>query len=228
MRKKDTNKKVAVIGLGGFGGSLVKALSEKKEVEIIAIDIDPARVVEVKDYAARSITMNATVKENLESVGVTDVDYAIVSTGQGLESSIIIVHCLKELGVPNIIAKAINLEHEKILHLVGATEVVFPERDSAEKLGNRIHTPNLIDYIPLQSGYVIQEIKPSDYFVGKTLREIDLRKNFNVTVLAIKSVSPHKNTMNPSADAMVRENDVLIVFGSVKDIESLDETMNQS
>jgi trk system potassium uptake protein TrkA len=228
MKKKYATKKVAVIGLGGFGGSLVKTLSEKKDVEIIAIDIDPGHVAEVKDWATRSITMNATVKENLVSVGVADVDYAIVSSGPDLESSIITVHSLKELGVPHIIAKALNLEHEKILHLVGATEVVFPERDSAEKVGNRIHIPNLIDYIPLQSGYVIQEIKPPDYFVGKTLSEIDLRKKFKVTVLAIKSVSPRVNTINPSADARINENDVLIVFGAVNDIANLDETMNHS
>ncbi len=226
MRKKNANKKVAVIGLGGFGGSLVKTLSQKKEVEIIAIDIDQGRLAEIKDLATRSITMNAAVKENLVSAGVADVDYAVVSTGPGLISSIITVHSLKELGVPHIIAKAINIEHEKILRLVGATEVVFPERESAEKVGNRIHIPNLIDYIPLQAGYMIQEIKTSDFFVGKTLGEIDLRKKFKVTVLAIKSVSTNMNTINPSADARISGNDVLIVFGEVKDIEALDETLS--
>ncbi|MDQ1354442.1 MAG: trk/ktr system potassium uptake protein [Acidobacteriota bacterium] len=228
MRKINSTKKVAVIGLGGFGENLVKFLSEKKNIEIIAIDIDPVLVNRIKDFASRSISMDATVKENLAAAGIAEVDYAVVSSGPGLESSIITVHALKELGVPHIIAKALNSEHEKILHLVGAAGVVFPERDSAEKVGNQIHIPNLIDYIPLPSGYVIQEIKPSDSFVGKTLREIDLRKKFNVTVLAIKSVSPHKNTINPSAEAKVRENDVLIVFGEVNDIETLDETMNHS
>ncbi len=111
---------------------------------------------------------------------------------------------------------------------LGVTNVVFPERDSAEKVGNQIHIPNLIDYIPLPSGYVIQEIKPAAAFVGKTLAEIDLRKNFKVTVLTIKSVSPKLNTLNPSANVRISVNDVLIVFGEVNDIENLDETMNHS
>lgn len=228
MRKINSTKKVAVIGLGGFGENLVKTLSEKKDIEIIAIDIDPILVNRIKDFASRSIAMDATVKENLAAAGIEDVDYAVVSSGPGLESSIITVHSLKELGVPHIIAKALNSEHEKILHLVGATGVVFPERDSAEKVGNQIHIPNLIDYIPLPSGYVIQEIKPPAAFIGKTLAEIDLRKNFKVTVLAIKSVSPKLNTLNPSANTRISGNDVLIVFGEVGDIETLDETMNHS
>jgi trk system potassium uptake protein TrkA len=226
--KKNTNKKVAVIGLGGFGGNLVRYLSSMKDVEILAIDINPVNVAEIKDLAAKALTTNAAIRENLESIGIADVEYAVVSSGPGLETSIMTVHVLKELGVPHIIAKALNADHEKILHLVGATEVVFPERDSAEKVANRIQTPNLIDYIPLQSGFVIQEIKIPGDFSGKTLGEIELRKKFKVTVLAIKPVSQNENIINPSANARLKENDILVLFGESKDIAYLDEAMNHS
>jgi trk system potassium uptake protein len=228
MKKGNSYKKVAVIGLGSFGRNLVRVLSKKKDIETIAIDIDPVHVNRSKDIASKAISMDATVKENLLSAGVSDVDYVVISSGPTLESSILTVHIAKELGIPHIIAKAISIEHEKILRLVGATQIVFPERDSAEKIGNQIHIPNLIDYIPLQSGYVIQEIIPPPSFVGKTLKEIDLRKKFKVTVLAIKSLAPGDDIINPPAEVVIGGKDILIVFGEDKDIETLHQKMNHN
>ena len=213
--------KVAVIGLGSFGGHLVRALAKKKEVEILAIDIDEAKVKEIKDLVTQPVTMDASNKENLVSVGITDMDFVVVSSGPSLEPSIMTVHILKELGVMRIIAKALTEDHEKILRLVGATDIIYPERDVARKLGNQIDSPNLIDYLPLQSGFVIQEIAPPDAFIGKTLIEIGLRKKYRVTVLAIKSIIPDKTTVNPGGDEVIKESDILIVFGEDKDIENL-------
>ncbi len=214
-------KKVAVIGLGSFGINLVKTLAQKKNVEIIAIDSNEGKVNEVKDLATQPITMDATVKENLVAIGIENVDYAVVSSGPTLEPSILTVHILREIGAKKIIAKALSEDHETILRLVGATEVVFPEKDEATKLGNQINSPNLIDYIPLQSGFVIQEIAPPDAFTGKTLLEIGLRKKYKITVLAIKSIIPDITTINPDADMVIKESDILIVFGENDDIENL-------
>lgn len=214
-------KKVAVIGLGSFGINLVRTLAKKKDIEIIAIDSHQTKVNEIKDIVTQPVTMDATNKENLASVGIDDVDFVVVSSGPSLEPSIITVHILKEMGIPQIIAKALSEDHEKILRLVGATEVIFPEKDEAQKLGNQIVAPNLIDYIPLQSDFVIQEIATPNAFVGKTLVEIGLRRKYKVTVLAIKSIIPDITTINPGGDIVLKDSDILIVFGKNKDIEKL-------
>lgn len=214
-------KKVAVIGLGSFGGSLVKTLSKKKGIEIIAIDSDEGKVNDIKDFATKPVTMDATVKDNLVSVGVKNVDYVVVSPGPAMEPSILTVHMLKEIGAGKIIAKALSKEHEKILRLVGAAEVVYPERDVAQKLANQIDAPNLIDYLPLQSGFMIQEIAAPDDFLGKTMIEIGLRKKYKVTVLAIKSIISDRTIINPGGEEVIKESDILIVFGENEDIETL-------
>lgn len=218
-------KKFAVIGLSSFGINVAKTLA-KRDAEIIAIDKDENKVNEVKDIVSQAITMDATSKENLLSVGITDVDYVVVSTGPTLEPSILIVHLLRELGVERIIAKALSEDHEKILNLVGATEVSFPEKDAAIKIGNRLILSNLLDYLPLESGFVLQEIAPPDSFIGKSLAEIHLRKKYNVTVIAIKSIIPEKTILNPGGEFVVKESDILVVFGSSEDLEKLQEKIN--
>ena len=218
-------KKFAVIGLGSFGSNLVKTLA-KKNVEIIAIDIDETKVNEIKDVATQPVAMDATNKENLTSIGITDVDCVVVSTGPSLEPSIMIVYILKELGVKKIIAKALSEEHEKILLLVGANEVYYPERDIAKKIGTQLSFNNLLDYLPIESGFIIQEIAPPDSFIGKSLGEINLRKKYNITVIAIKSIIPESSTMNPGADFLIKESDIMIVFGSDVDIEKLHKKLS--
>ena len=218
-------KKFAVIGLGSFGSNLVKTLA-KKNVEIIAVDIDEIKVNEIKDVATQPITMDATSKENLTSIGITDVDCVIVSAGPSLEPSILIVYILKELGVKKIIAKALTEDHEKILLLVGANEVYYQERDIAKKIGTQLSFSNLLDYLPIESGFVIQEIAPPDSFIGKSLGEINLRKKYNVTVIAIKSIIPESTIMNPGADFLIKESDIMLVFGSDVDIEKLHKKLN--
>lgn len=213
--------KVAVIGLGSFGIHLIKTLAKKKDVEIIAIDINESKVNEIKDIVTQPVTMDATIKENLISVGIKEVDHAVVSSGPALEPSILTVHILKELGVPHIIAKALTEDHEKILRMVGAADIVYPEQDMAQKVGNQIDSPNLIDYLPLQMDFVIQEIAPPDMFIGKTLSQIGLRKKYKVTVLAIKSIIPDVTTINPDGQMVIKESDILIVFGENKDVEKL-------
>jgi trk system potassium uptake protein TrkA len=218
-------KKVAIIGLGSFGTSLAKTL-EKKKIQTIAIDTDQDKVNNVKNISTQPIMMDATKRENLLTVGIREVDLVVVSTGPELEPSIIIVHLLKELGVKDIFAKALTEDHEKILYLIGATEVSFPERDIAIKIGNKLSSNILLDYLPLDSNFVIQEIAAPDKFVGKTLAQINIRQKYNVTVIAIRSLIPEKTHINPGADFVVKESDILIIFGSDNEMEHFHSKLN--
>lgn len=219
-------KRFAVIGLSSFGIDLVKTLA-KQNVEVVAIDIDEYKVNQVKDIANQAITMDATNKENLVSIGIVDFDCVIVSTGPGLEPSIMTVHLLKEMGIKKIIAKALSEDHEKILFLVGAHEVTFPERDIARKIGIRLTFRNLLDFLPIEAGYVIEEIAPMDSFIGKTLADLDLRKKFNIMVIGIKSLIPETTILNPGGNFLIKESDILLVFGSEEDITKFHKKINK-
>ena len=198
------------------------------------------RVNEIKDLVTQPVTMNATNRDNLNSLGLKDVDCVVVSCGPDLEASILIVHLLSEIGVARIIAKALTEDHERILTLIGANEVLFPERDVAIKLANQLVSPNLMDYIPLESGFVIEELAPPDIFIGKTLEQIAIRTKFNINVIGIKQIIPDRTTvengsvsdsgltLNPGGDFLIKESDILIVLGTIKDIEKLHDKLNNT
>ncbi len=211
-------KKIALIGLSSFGISVLKTLSEEG-IESIAIDIDEKKISDIKEFVTLPLVMDATKKGNLQSVEIDKVDTVIVSTGPTLESSILIVNILKEMGVKNIIAKALSEDHERILKLVGATEISYPERDAGIKTAKMLSFTNLIDYLPFDSGYSIQEIASPEVFYGKSLSELEIRKKFNITIIAIRSIIPERMIPNPGADFIIKESDILFVFGSDKDIE---------
>jgi trk system potassium uptake protein TrkA len=211
-------KKIAIIGLSSFGISALITLS-KQNIEIIAIDIDDKKVDEIKDLVTLPLVMDATKKENLKSIDIDKSDVVIVSTGPSLESSILIVKLLKDLGVKKIIAKALSEDHEKILEMIGADEISYPERDAGVKIAKRVTFSNIMDYLTFESGFVIQEIASPDIFYGKSLIELDVRNKYNITIIAIRSIIPDMIIPNPSADFIIKESDILIIFGSEGDIE---------
>ena len=226
IRNHDTfinMKKIAVIGLSSFGLGVVKTLADK-DVEVIAVDKEGEKTNKVKTSVAQAVTMDATIRENLVSLGIDEMDHVVISTGPHLEPSIIAVLLLKELGARHIVAKALSADHEKILRKVGADEVAFPERDAGEKVAHRFLFDNLLDYLPLESGAVIEEIATPEKLVGKSLEETRLRKKHNVTVIAVKSIIPDKTTINPDGGFVLKESDILIVFGSEKEIGTLHKT----
>jgi trk system potassium uptake protein TrkA len=212
--------KFAVIGLGSFGSNIAKTLYEKKH-EVLAIDRDKEKIEEVKTFVSHAVNMDAAIKENLKALDAQDMDVVVVSLGPEMEASILTVLYLHEIGAKRIVAKALTEDHAKILDAVGATEVIYPEKDMAIKTALRLSNPNVLEYLPLISGVDIQEIAPPDKFIGKNLRELDLRNKYGVQVIAIKELIPEKTTFIPDADFVIKDSDILVLMGEPKQLDKI-------
>ncbi|RMD98314.1 MAG: TrkA family potassium uptake protein [Calditrichaeota bacterium] len=213
-------RKFAVIGLSSFGHYLCKYLSAQKYY-VMAIDIDEGRVEQVKDWVDKAVIADATDKQTLEDLGITELDVVIVSMGDRIDSSVLTTLHLHELGVEEIVAKAVSEDHGKVLNAVGATMVVFPERDMAERLANILEQSSIFDYVNIGSGYGIIEIAPPNSFCGKTLRELALREKYHVQVIMIKEVVPENIIPVPNPDHVIKESDILVIMGKDEDINRI-------
>lgn len=212
--------KIAIIGLGSFGIEMAKTLAEDGH-EVTAIDIDRARIDQAKDDVPFAVVMNGADKEALKSLGVEDMDLVVVSVGPAMEPSILTVHYLNELGARRIVAKALSEDHAQILEAVGATEVVYPERDMAVKTARRLAYPNVLEYVQVSAGVHIQELSAPASFIGKSLRELDLINRFGIQVLAVREIVPERLTYIPKADFVVKDSDILIVMGEESKLKKL-------
>lgn len=215
-------KQFAIIGLGNFGYYLAIHLY-KKGHEVLAMDKNQNRVQDIKDQVSHAVIADATDRKTLESFGVREMDAAVVCIGSVLSDSILATLNLVDMGVDRIFAKAISESHGRILKKVGATEVFFPEKDMAISLGERLHNPNMLDYLPFLEGHSIIELAPPREFIGKALRELDLINQYGVQVVAIKEVLTDHVDFIPTAHFVVKDSDILIILGPNKALEKLRE-----
>lgn len=213
-------KNFAVIGLGNFGHFTARFLAGRG-LGVLAVDVNEGQIERIKPFVEKAVIADAANREVLERIGVQDMDAAIVSVGERVDTSVLITLYLKELEVPQIIAKAISEDHGKILHIVGATDVVFPERDMALKIAETLANPNILDTLSLGPDYSIVQLVPPPRFLHKTLRDLDIRNRYNVQVIAIKEYVPENIVAVPPADYVIKDSDVLLVIGRQEDIEKL-------
>lgn len=210
------NRIFAVIGLGRFGFYVAKTLSELG-AEVIAVDLDEHRIKQIADYVTYAYVADALDEKALEEAGVFNADTAIVSVGQNVEASIFVVVILKEKGVKEIVAKAINQLHGKVLEKLGVMRVVYPEMETAVKLAHTLLFRGVIEEIPFAPGYSIFEIRAPKDFIGKSLKELDLRKKYGITVIAIKKPD-EEVTVNPSGEYTIEQGDTLLILGNEENI----------
>lgn len=203
---------VAVIGLGRFGHHVAMALNRTGH-EVLAVDVDPEKIQRIRDHCAQAIVLDASDKEQLASLGLEELDVVVVSLGQRLDVSALVTLHLKELGVRKVITKAGSVDHAKLLDLIGSDEIVFPERDAAERLAYKLTNVRILDYIPLGESYSIHEMAPPEGFVGKTLRDLKLRNRFGVQILAVRDALTDHMQINPDPELLIKDSDVLVVLG---------------
>ncbi len=215
-------KRCAVIGLGRFGFHLTKSLYENGN-EVLAIDRDKDVVHKIDDFCTQAVVANATDRETLEALNIREVDFVVVGLGSPLDHSVLVTLHLKEMGIKEVIVKAISEEHGKILQMLGASEVIYPEKDMALKLAKSLTTPNLMDHLPLMPGYSIVELAVPNKFVGKAIKELQLRNKYGVQIIAIKELIPERLTSMPTPDFVMKDSDILVIMGSDDSLEKISD-----
>lgn len=213
-------RKFAVIGLSTFGYYLTKDLTQRG-FKVMALDADEAQIEKVKNFAFKAIVTDATNKATLENIGITDFDVIIVSLGDQIDASILVTLYLKELGVKEIVAKASTEDHGKILDRIGATTVIFPERDVALRLARSLENINVLDAIPVIPGVSILEFGAPNSFLGKTLKELDINNKYGIQIIMIKELVPENLVIVPKADHKIKDSDILIGVGKDQDLKKL-------
>jgi len=213
-------KRVVVIGLGIFGFNIARDLFENG-LEVIAIDKDKEVVQKIRDFSTKAIVADCTDKEMMESIGIQQDDVVIVSFGEDLAASTLVTLHLKEMKVKSIIVKAPDEDHKHVLEKVGATEVIIPEKEVADRVAKNLISPNVLDYIPLSDEYTICELVPPSAFVGKSIGELHLRTKYHIDVIAVKEVLPERLLMVPRADFVLKDSDVLVVIGKEEEIKKI-------
>ena len=203
-------KSYVVIGLGLFGEALAKQLC-KLGAEVLAADMNSDLVQQVAGDVTHAVVCNAQDKDVLRSLGVGHMDCAIVAIGDDLAASVLITMNLKELGVPYIVCKAKNETHRRVLEKLGVDRVVIPEKEQAVRLAKGLSSRSALDYIELSDECGIIELPAPKSWVGKGLRELNVRAKLGVNILAIRSGS--RLNVTPAPDYPIRETDVLVVLG---------------
>ena len=221
-------RQFAVIGLGRFGSSVASALS-KKGYQVLAIDSNENMTQNISDEVTQAVCLDATDEKALRTVGIDNVDVVIVGIGTNLEASILITLNLKEIGIKEIVCKAISEDHKKVLEKIGATKVVQPEREMGTRVANSLVSTSVIEQIELSDESSVAELISPKEFIGKSLREIDVRAKFGVTVIAVKRKIPSASkkeeeeiiNVSPKAEDIIKKGDIIVVLGTNENIDQL-------
>ncbi|MEW6337310.1 MAG: TrkA family potassium uptake protein [Acidobacteriota bacterium] len=211
----------AVVGLGRFGATLATHLYELGH-EVLGVDSNGELVAALRDRISQVAIVDARDKQQLRSLGLKDFDCVIISVGEHLEASTLAALYCKEMEL-RVVARAFNEDHGKILEALGVDEVIYPERDMALRLAEKLTHSNLLDFIPVGDGFSIVEVAPPSSFVGRSLADLDVRRRFNVHVIAVQDVLSGKLHVAPQPTAVLRDSDVLVILGARDDIERLDK-----
>ena len=221
-------KHFGVIGLGRFGSAMAMTLTELGH-DVIGVDGDESRVQQLADIITHALQIDATDEKALRAAGIQDVDVAVVSIGENIESSLLVVMQLRDLGIGTIVAKAVTPLHGRILEKLGVSRVIFPEREMAIRIAHSLVLPNVIDYIELSRDFSIVEVPAPDAFVGRTLKQLELRPRLGLTLIAIKRQSDDSaavvTNIAPAADETIRRGDTLALLGSNERLNQLDQLL---
>ncbi|MCJ7471847.1 MAG: TrkA family potassium uptake protein [Actinobacteria bacterium] len=213
-------KQFLVIGLGRFGASVARTLTEEGH-SVVGIDNSEDRIQRVSEEIADVIKCDATDAGILESMGVSDYEAAIVCIGEKyIQNSILVTLILKEKGAKKIIAKAGTKTQGRVLSKVGADTIAYPEKDMGERVARSLISSNIMDFLEVSPDVSIVEIPTPDFLVGKNLIELNLRHKYGVTIISIKN-SKNEIIAPPDINYRFAKEDILFLIGENKQLRKL-------
>jgi trk system potassium uptake protein TrkA len=206
--------RVAVLGLSDFGFHLACTLSELGD-DVMAVDRDEDRVQNVMRHVGKAIVADVADREALKDLGIRQMDVVAVDVGERFETSVLLTHYLRELGVPRVLVKVANEDQGRILSLIGASDIVQPEREIAVKTAHLVHysRSRLLDAIPLSGGYFTISVQTPAGLVGRTVADLELLDRYRVQLIAIKPAVENAAPFLPNPDYQLLKDDVLVVMG---------------
>ena len=204
-------KSILLVGLGRFGRHIATKLNELGH-EVMAVDHNEERVTEILPYVTNALIGDSTNEEFLRSLGVANFDVCIVAIGDNFQSSLETTSLLKELGGKLVVSRATRDVHEKFLLRNGADHVVYPEKQLGIWTAITYSSEKIFDYIDLGENYVIMEVSVPGKWAGKSIVDIDVRKNYHINILAIRDSG--KLSMNITGTTVLKENQTLLVLGT--------------
>lgn len=218
-------KQIVVIGLGRFGTSVATELY-KMGHEVLAVDSRMDVVEDIADQVTHAVCANATDEAELRALGIENFDVAVVSIGTDLQASILVTMLCKEMGVKFVLTKASTEMHAKVLTRVGADKIVFPEREMGERVAHNLVSTNLLEFIELSPDYSLVEIEVPHAWVAASMKELNLRVNYGINVMAIRH-SDGSITVAPQGADILRNKDVLVAIGANSSIKGLERLVGK-
>ena len=222
MKKKKDSSIFGIIGLGRFGTALAITLAEAGK-EVIVVDQNEEKVKAMRQYTEYAFVCDNISKEALSEVGIQNCDTVVVCIGSKIDTSILTTLNVVSLGVPRVISKATSQDQGAVLEKIGA-EVVYPERDMAARLGKRLISGNFLDFIFLDNDIEIQQVPVSDSLVGKTIREINIRKKYSLNIIAIEHQQDTIIEFAPDYEFL--EEDIIVVIGKLQNIRKFERAFS--
>ncbi|MBV6485226.1 MAG: Ktr system potassium uptake protein A [Flavobacteriales bacterium] len=223
--------KYIIIGLGNFGGSLAEKLTQQGN-EVIGIDSNMAKVDAFKSKISHTICINSTDQFTMSGLPIKNTDVVIVAIGEDQGANIMTTAVMKNLNAKRLISRAITPLHETVLQAMGVDEIVHPEEETAERWAKKLCIKGVVDSFELNGEYSIVEVNVPHIYIGKTLGEIGFRKNHNVVVLTTIKITRENNLLGQASNVTkvkgvasqqtkLEEGDIMVIYGSNKDIRKL-------
>ena len=224
VKNKRDVRQFAIIGLGRFGSNMAKALT-KMGYEVLAIDKNMERVQEFSNEFTHVVQADATDENALRELGILNFDVVVVAIGEDMQANVLTTLQLKEIGAPYIVTTARDALQIKLLEKIGADRVVSPERDMARRVAYNLASTSVMDYIELSNDISLMSIKVPKPVRGKSLAESNIRHDYHVNVVAVKSEG--KTLVNPPPQTILNAEDEIIVIGEHEAVADLEEDVQK-